>query len=612
NMDVPEPQQTYMIEVDYPDDSLRTFCIGLMERKMMDYPPAGGVDSGGEFSLSHKMQTQRFFHWPRGTEQRVLFFNAQNRRRAAASKIRLYRVEGPLPALNVPATGGRSFGFWLEEGDRWATFQGAPTKNLEGYLLSMNRWAEAAAYMGANTLSPTLAIYQNVLYPSKCFDGYFRIIGGERDPMTIDLTRMLLLVCEKHEMRFQPDFHPTWNGYKRLKVDDGPYVAGPRPMPHLMVSKDGEVGDGPFRAYFNPIYPANMEWLLQMAGEFADRYKDSPALDGVQLRIMAWVWESRNGWPSLNWGYDDYTVNLFAKETHTEIPVKADDPQRFHMRYEWLMENAKTQWMQWRCEKITDLYRRVGERVRQARPDLTVYSTIHGGTMDLAYISDLDWSRNAERLGLRAGYAECGYDVDALSKLQGVRLINGNHYYGRRQRNEISEQTSRDALLNPAWVGVFRGPTGLVSHLMGNSYFEANDVVKPGKFGLEGVKPQGFVGVVNPAGRHYLERYALVLAENDESLILDGGEGYLLGQDQYLHEFLAEYRPLPAQRFTARPDARDPVAVWELKEAQKFWFYAVNRERYPMEVRITLQGTPSVTRLGTGKDTALADGVLKL
>jgi hypothetical protein len=62
-----------------------------------------------------------------------------------------------------PVNGGRSFGYWLEEGDRWATFQGAPDKSLSGYLVSTKRWAAAAAYMGADTLSPTLAIYQNVL-----------------------------------------------------------------------------------------------------------------------------------------------------------------------------------------------------------------------------------------------------------------------------------------------------------------------------------------------------------------------------------------------------------------------------------------------------------------
>jgi hypothetical protein len=607
-LDVPEIQRPYLIEVDYPDDAQRTYCIGLEEGNNMDYPPAGGVDSGGEFSLSHSMQTQSFLHWPRTKEQRVLFYNAQNGRRAAAAKIRLYRIDGDLPALPVPVNGGRSFGYWLEEGDRWATFQGAPDKTLVGHLVSMQRWAEAAAYMGADTLNPTLCIYQNILFPSSHFDGYFRVSGGPRDPMTLDLTRMLLLVCEKHGLKLLPDFHPTWNGYKRQMVDDAPYAKDPDPKPQLMVSRDGMTGSSVTEPYFNPIYPANADWYVRMLGEFCDRYADSPALRGVSLRVMGWVWESRNGWPSLNWGYEDYTVNLFSQETGVQIPVAQNDPQRFQKRYAWLMAHARDKWVQWRCDQITALYERISERVRRSRRDLVTDSAVHGPQMDYGYYKADAFTAKLDRDGFRENYLEAGYDPNQLGALGGVTFFNAQHYYGRRQQNDYAEQVSRDMLLEPQALDAFRGQTGEAGYLFGNSYFEADEVVHPDQFGLPNTKPGGFVGVVNPAGRHYLERYALALAEGDATTILDGGEGYLLGQAQYLHEFLSEYRNLPRDRFLPRMDARDPVAVWALRKAGKFYFYAVNRERFPVRVAIHLGGTGAVRRLSTGEVLTPADG----
>jgi hypothetical protein len=607
-LDVPEIQRPYLIEVDYPDNALRTYCIGLEEAENMNYPPVGGVDSGGEYSLSHRMQTQSFLHWPRTKAQRVLFFNAQNGRRAAAARIRLYRVDGELPALPVPVEGGRSFGYWLEEGDRWATFHGAPDKSLSGHLVSMKRWAEAATYMGADTLSPTLCIYQSLLFRSTHFDGHFRVAGGPRDPMTLDLTRMLLLVCEQYGLKLLPEFHPTWNGYKRRMVDDLPYADHPDPKPHLMVSRDGTVGGSSTQPYFNPVYPANADWYLGMLGEFADRYADSPALRGLSLRVMGWVWESRNGWPSLNWGYDDFTVNLFSKDTGVQVPVAQDDPERFQKRHAWLMANARERWVQWRCQKIASLYGRALRRVRQARSDLLLTSAVHGPQLDLTYYKGTQFAAQLDRGGFRRSYLEAGYDAELLGALGGVTFLNAQHYYGRRQHSAYREQVGRDLLLDPQALGAFRGQRGEVGYLYSNSYFEANRVVVPAKFGLPDTKPGGFVGVVNPAGRHYLERYAVPLAESDASLILDGGEGYLLGQAQYLHEFLSEYRHLPRERFRPREDARDPVAVWELHRGSDFFFYAVNRERYPVRVAVHLGGRGEVQRLSTGEVLPLASG----
>ncbi len=63
----------------------------------------------------------------------------------------------------------------------------------------------------------------------------------------------------------------------------------------------------------------------------------------------------------------------------------------------------------------------------------------------------------------------------------------------------------------------------------------------------------------------------LQVAEADALAVGDGGNAYTVGQP-LLREFLQEFRSLPQEPFQARPDARDPVAVWELSKPEEFLF----------------------------------------
>ncbi|MEI8195505.1 MAG: hypothetical protein WCI73_06320, partial [Phycisphaerae bacterium] len=95
----PTPQSPglYAIEVDYPDDALRTFAIAVRDPLSRSYPTAGGVDSGGEFALTNSLLTHTILHWHNGDSLRVVLITPRTGRRAAAARIRLYRVEQPLP-----------------------------------------------------------------------------------------------------------------------------------------------------------------------------------------------------------------------------------------------------------------------------------------------------------------------------------------------------------------------------------------------------------------------------------------------------------------------------------------------------------------------------------
>ena len=72
-------------------------------------------------------------------------------------------------------------------------------------------------------------------------------------------------------------------------------------------------------------------------------------------------------------GYEDYTVGRFREDTGIAVPLHAKDPARFGKRYEWLMANAKQEWIDWRCGQYTKLFRTFRDRLVAARPDLELY-----------------------------------------------------------------------------------------------------------------------------------------------------------------------------------------------------------------------------------------------
>lgn len=578
-LNVAIPQQPYMVEVDYPDDAERTFAIALRESAPLSYPVAGGIDSGGEFSLTNKILTYTLIYWPRSRETRISFLTARSGLRAAAAKIRLYRLEGDLPRLNVSDEKTRSFVDWYEEGENFSSIYGAPDRTVNGQRIAFERWVSAFAYMGGNVVSPSVLVYGAALYPSK-YNLAFSV------PPTNDVLRRMLLICEKYGMKLLPELHP------RADELSWPYLRSADPKANLLVSKDGKtLKNTPH--HYNPIYPANQDWYVNMIGELVDNYKDSPALLGVNLRLMQWQNPTLNNFDSLSWGYDDYTTGLFQRETGIAIPVKADDPGRFGKRYDWLMTNAKERWISWRCEKIAKLYERIVDRVRRARPDLKVYSSAFSADYGSA------WLR------------EAGIDPNLLSRIDGLVMVNALTGYGR-VFDPTQNQTLRDGLLDPNALKLFIKGKENGKFLSSSFYAEATDaVLPPESLGWPSTTRKTWMSaVISPAGRHFLEHYAIQLAETDASWLGDGGNGYTLGQP-YLREFLQEYRHLPPVPFHPRPDARDPVAVWELQRSVDYLFYAVNRESYTVSVQIQLQGSGSVYRLSTRKLVAAENHIIR-
>jgi len=136
----------------------------------------------------------------------------------------------------------------------------------------------------------------------------------------------------------------------------------------------GEVG-GPGLAspMFNPLHPTVQEAIIGLAREIGQRYGSYPAFKGISFNMFA----SAMPWfGSIHSGYDDYSVSLFQKETGVEVLVDPKAPDRFLQRYEFLTFVCRPAWVEWRCRKIRDLFRRIRAALAEGRADLRVTITL--------------------------------------------------------------------------------------------------------------------------------------------------------------------------------------------------------------------------------------------
>jgi uncharacterized lipoprotein YddW (UPF0748 family) len=115
---------------------------------------------------------------------------------------------------------------------------------------------------------------------------------------------------------------------------------------HLRARKDwlsldrngNEVAKNGF-VWLNPLHPDAQDLMLGIVKEAIAKYD----LDGIQL-------DDRIVWPYIDMGYDQFTRDLYRKETGREVP---DDPR-------------EPEWVAWRQKKVEEFSKRFVREVRAA------------------------------------------------------------------------------------------------------------------------------------------------------------------------------------------------------------------------------------------------------
>ena len=361
----------------------------------------------------------------------------------------------------------------------------------------------------------------------------------------------------------------------------------------------------------NALHPLVQETWINAMGELADKLRDSPAFAGIAVRADVWQYNGHFALGSLYWGYSDWTIAQFEKDTGLTVPGKPGDPKRFMERFQFLTgEPVRDEWIRWRCDRTLDYHRRLRDRIRGDRKDVAF--VISGdGRGDSTY--GLPNDPYERFLGM-------GIDLERLKSEDGIAVMPMSRYGSRNTTS--SEQAIYDGFLDPENKAAGFGRVRAFSNYM--VYHEIGHAMPYDKLGVKTKGEYYYCSAVDGGGRHSLQKYAAVLADQDTAILRDGGNSYIFGDPDIWLPWFTEFNALPRKPFTPVPSAVDPVAIWlldggagpsrkpEKSDLKESYFYAVNREQYPIKVTVKLAGTKSVVRLGTGETLDLPDGKLQL
>ena len=634
-LQLPSIQEPYLIEVEDPDDDERTGLISFVERCPNPYAPTLGYASGGVYSLSNTMLTHQLYVYPREKDPRLLLQTWRTGMKMAAAKIRVYRLSSLPPALKLDPK-GRSFGGYQEENIRFTSYYGS-TPDGDGWAnfdKAAQRFGAHSRFIGANLWQQTIGNYQATLWPCKTIKGYGSESEGSwcvtgplsrKDPFKKDIVRLQLLTCEKYGIDYLGEQHLPPNrafqlhmdkefGGKGTLEDNGPQ------KPWLAVSKTGECAvPSVSKPYWNVFYPGVQDWSASVMTEVADRYKDSPAFKGVVVRLMSWVFSAWQTVPSIAWGYEDFTIALFQKETGVNVPVAVDAPDRFAKRHAWLMANAYDKWVNWRCAKVYAYHCRLAKILTDARPDLKLFISAYGPDFTASYTEAEFQEKGWDGLIKESGIDLALYNKNPAMSVQAVIVYPSSAVRGGKTPLEMAfgRETNWNTRQTVVTAHEAKGGTVCAVHLDADSFegemVEGTAIGYDPSFKVRNNTTIHGAGVVTPAGIHFLERFAEAMASGNMTVISDGSHGYDQQQPQYMRAFLAEYRPLPPIGMQPVEAGADPVAVWQgAGDDNSMYFYIVNRLDQPVTAELRFAGAAAPVRLATKEQLKLDGDVLKL
>ena len=604
---VKNPARPHLLRVSYPDDRDRAFDVIVNSPNFpCTYDTQGGVIAGREYENTGQMQHYDLLYWPRERDQALFLTTWVAGAPAAITGFEVYELQGTLPpALIGPADPQkRRLGLYWEDQTLGEAFGGRPgeTDATRFTAESADRMIEYARWTGQNQLIYPITAYQGPTYLS--LSENLMTGTGQRHPQEyVDLLlKRFEQAAPNGEFGFLPSINCCLSSSLLLPIEK--YVKTPE-AGYLRVDNQGRMVSGQF-PQLNVLHPLYQERLTSLINEMCVRWGKSPAFKGVQLHL---VWESSFWLADLKWGYDDFTIGLFEKDTGLKLPAFTGD-DRYAQRHDWLMKRKKEEWLDWRCRKVTQFYSQLARLLSSARPDLRLI-------VGLRYMSEGDcnlplWEQSGR--SMRAIYRGAGLDFDQLAKIPNVEIqkyffpadmawrrlgATGNAMYNGLELSRSDEL--RETLT--------RGGQQPVSINMHIEYFESDIDERDPIKDLWWQGPRWRVAGLSPSGRNYLELFAEAVARYDAPMVTSGGFIVgTMGHNEEVAEFAKAYRALPAGRFETIRGTSDVAVV---RVGPGGYLYVVSRSPFPLAVHLKGPATATLTDLSdnarlTGPDLLVA------
>lgn len=671
---IEHPGQPHELILRYPDDRRRFMLIG----DGTTYDLSTGIITGHAYPISGQMQELRQVFWPRFSDCSICFMTWGYDEPAAVSSFEIRELTA-LPPETIPSKPGcRELGIQYEDPCGTGASEGSQT-----FSQWLDHVVEFAHHTGQNSLSYPICWYHGPLFPMdhERSDVFSMVVADDRKQYIAwtdsppDWPAALLERFDREGLRFQGVFTllRLSSLMRRMNIDLDAIKAGAPTLNNMLWNNQVQAGtmdwtvlynsinyDGVLKrtnpialtpdfkwAYgervdhtykpdalyrpgplFNPLHPEVQAAVIDLFAKTAQRYARFKSFTGVAVTMWAptLLW-----FGSLHSGYDDFTCDLFERQTGIHIPVKPDDPERFAKRYDFLVFQCPSAWIQWRCERIAEFIRKIRDAMVQVRPDLQFTLNLWSEPFLPAVLgSGLAQHQTGARPSTLDLYRQAGLDPDLLADEPNITCdlqIDGGgrdrspsnikdspiESYFMHRDHAFLDQPTLDAERRQQQPGVFifnawheawgthrwfpcesgdKNPATI-----GETYNQKT----PHVFRINSEYPaDGFwwdsqlrISPAFPPAPYFMEPYAHALAECDALRITRGGLFLDKAHIDEVREFARAYRALPAEKFDTWPSVTDPVMLRHKRIGEKQYVYLVNRIAEPLSVRIECANKPA-------------------
>lgn len=542
-----------LMEITWPDDKPRMMGLYMFPQKghaIRDRLGAG-IQAGHEFTNSGKMQTTSYLFYPNCENY---LFEARSfgmGSPAAVSSIKIYALDETFPALKIHKPENmvnRRIGFYDEDQSYMILLNDEGYKGLEERYPDRNSFAlfETMRYFNyTGTASMLFGIYR---YQG----GYNARESGEPSGMFPFGNGQLDYVMDSFARQDK-----KFIGYINQIAGDPVLAIADRfdkfDKSMMLMNRFGKIADTWGAPVGNPANPKYQDIYISHYRDMIRKHGSNPALDGLFINLRSWG--------GLENGYDDWTINLFTKETGIKVPQKD-----FEERYQYLTGEKRKEWIAWRTQKMTDFYKKFRAFLDEFNPKLNIYTAL---------------SFNPKRI-----------EESCVDYRQITAAVHNFHptietfpYSGRRAKALGGEPNDSDDLALDFKVRSIKENHGITVGLnaMWETYYETNlNTLYPKKY-------HGYFQAPNikPVGRNYLKTLAYSVAMNDSLNINIGGQPLsTFGVEDVNREFSQAYCALPAIPFNTVPGGTDPVTVRSQNTANGTYFYAVNLAPCALTIKV--------------------------
>ncbi len=588
----------YLFEIDYPDDAKRTADILVHRVQAGEYTTQVGYATGDEYPNTGKILTHRVLYWVHERDVALIAMTARTGAPAAIAAVRVFRVKGnalPAEEMREPKATrdgwNRVAALYFEDpaiGFDFALPKDGATPDEINALI--DRTAALMKFTGENLFA----------YPGAWYHG---LIGDDYQPR-----------------RHAPDFLSAWYAkFDREGLFLMPTV-NPNTMPlprGLNVTKrkmhDGSLHDTVISIHdtgkpnwggwhdtppnFNFHHPKVRGYISDVLDALVGQGAGHPSFKGVALHVTRHCLLTFGDEAS---GYNDYTVRAFAKAKGLTVPAEfAARPLRGADYAKWLRANAWEDWLQWRCDQVTDFYVGQAKKLAARRGDLKLWINYmipaNGKHPDFM---KPDFMARAWR---GAGLDAARLSREAPNVILGQTMVPADYRWTQPGSFASAEAREHQRTIDetPGFYANLRGAAFPLVH-QHDRYWESAIGTSRASLTCDWLKECRWrVSTINPSGRNALRHFVEPLRFGDVLGVSKGG--FLIGtygMEEELVPFLQAFRALPAVVM------RDVAAIGDVRVRQGAfdgltYFYVVNTGLRP--ARVTLAFPAKTRNLVTGE-----------